>query len=194
MAGTSARHRDITSRYRKHGESTLIEMKLNSALQLFNSLDPSPFHEKDLDDDAAEYIVSTARDFPRNTPLRLEIYLPPDQIRKDTEESVTHAIHNFFDYKAQVTDSDLRAVLRQGRASLVIGLLFLSACLFGRELVGNLLHGTVREILGEGLLISGWVAMWRPIQIFLYEWWPIRNLRGLYHKLSRLKIDVRPHG
>jgi hypothetical protein len=194
MAGSTAHRRDITARYRKHGESTLIEMKLNSAMQLFNSLDPSPFHEKDLDDDAAEYIVSTARDFPRNTPLRLEIYLPPDEIRKDTEESVTHAIHNFFDYKEQVTDSDLRAILRQGRASLVIGLLFLSACLFGRELVGNLLHGTAREILSEGLLISGWVAMWRPIQIFLYEWWPIRSKRGLYHKLSHLKIDVRPHG
>jgi hypothetical protein len=43
-------------------------------------------------------------------------------------------------------------------------------------------------------LISGWVAMWRPIQIFLYAWWPVRNLGRLYDKLSHLKIDLLPHG
>jgi hypothetical protein len=193
MAGPAPRRRDITSRYRTHGEAVLIEMKLSTAMQLFNSLDPSPFHEKDLDDDAAEYIVSTARDLPAKTPLRLEIYLPPEQIRKDTEESVTRAIHNFFDYKTEVADRDLRTTLREGRTSLLIGLVFLSVCLFARELVGRLPSGTLQEILKEGLLISGWVAMWRPIQIFLYAWWPIRNLRSLYFRLSHLKIDVRPH-
>lgn len=41
-------------------------------------------------------------------------------------------------------------------------------------------------------MISGWVAMWRPIQIFLYDWWPVRNLQRLYDKLSRAPIDVSP--
>ena len=26
----------------------------------------------------------------------------------------------------------------------------------------------------ESLLIGGWVAMWRPLEVFLYDWWPIR--------------------
>ncbi len=194
MAGTTTHRRDITSRYRRHGEALLIEMKLNSPMQLFNSLDPSPFHEKDLDDDAAEYIVSTARDLPLNTPLRLEIYLPPEQIGKDTEETIARAIHNFFDYKTEAADRELRALLREGRTSLAIGLLFLAGCLFARELIGRLFDGTVQELINEGLLISGWVAMWRPIQIFLYSWWPIRNMRTLYYKLSHLRVDVRPHG
>ena len=82
--------------------------------------------------------------------------------------------------------------LRQGRGSLLIGLTFLAACLSARELIAGLGTGTVYEIVQEGLLISGWVAMWRPIQIFLYDWWPIRNLRTLYNKLSRIKVDIRP--
>lgn len=194
MAGATARHRDIVSRYRKHGESVLIEMKLSHLNQLYNSLDPSPFYEKDLDDDAADYIVGTARDFSRATPLRLLIYVPAEQIHKETEESVTRAIHNFFDYKAETADRELRALLREGRASLMIGLLFLAGCLFARELLGRLPPGTLNEIFREGLLISGWVAMWRPIQIFLYAWWPVRNLGRLYDKLSHLKIDLLPHG
>ncbi len=184
--------KDLVSRYRRHGESLLIEMKLNTLAQLFNSLDPSPFFEKDLDHDAEAYIVDTAHEFPLKTPMRLVIHLPPEAIQPDTAESVAHAIHNYFDYKTQIADAELRIKLRQGRASLLIGLLFLTACLSARELIAGLGTSTFHEIVQEGLLISGWVAMWRPIQIFLYDWWPIRNLRILYTKLSHIKVDVRP--
>ncbi len=184
--------KDLSARYRRHGESLLIEMKLNTLAQLFNSLDPSPFLEKDLDDDAEAYIVDTAREFPPKTSLRLAIHLPRDAIQPDTAESVAHAIHNYFDYKTQIADANLRHKLREGRASLVIGLLFLAACLSARQLVAGLDGGTASEIVQEGLLISGWVAMWRPIQTFLYDWWPLRNLRALYYKLSHIKVDIHP--
>ncbi len=35
-----------------------IRLKLRDVHQLFNSMDPSPFIEKDLDDDAEEFIVA----------------------------------------------------------------------------------------------------------------------------------------
>lgn len=50
---------------------------------------------------------------------------------------------------------------------------------------------TVYQIMAEGLLISGWVAMLRPIQVFLYDWWPIRQNCGLYEKLARLPAELR---
>lgn len=186
--------RDLESHYRRRGGSILIEMKLNSVAQLFNSLDPSPFHEKDLDDDAEEYIVSAAREFPIKTPLTLAIHVPRDAATTATEDAVSTAIHHYFEYRALAADRDLRLRLRRGRASLVIGLLFLFACVSARQLVANLGHGTLYEILQEGLLISGWVAMWRPIQIFLYDWWPVRNLRELYRKLASVRVEVRPIG
>jgi hypothetical protein len=184
--------KERSAHLRHHGESLLIEMKLNTLAQLFNSLDPSPFLEKDLDDDAEAYIVDTAREFPPKASLRLVIHLPQDAIRPDTAESVAHAVHRYFDYKTQIADANLRHKLREGRASLVIGLLFLTACLSARELVAEFGSGTAYEILQEGLLISGWVAMWRPIQIFLYDWRPIRRLRMLYSRLSRIQVDIRP--
>jgi hypothetical protein len=182
---------NLESHYRRRGESILIEMKLNSVSQLFNSLDPSPFHEKDLDDDAEEYIVSAAREFSLKTPLTVAIHLPGDAATSETESSVATAVHHYFEYRALAADRELRLRLRHGRASLGIGLLFLFACISARQLVGNLGHGTFAEILQEGLLISGWVAMWRPIQIFLYDWWPVRNLRELYRKLAHVRIEVR---
>ena len=51
-----------------------IELNLQDVEQLFNTMDPSLFHEKDLDDDASEFILSWAQEFHR--PERpLEIYL-----------------------------------------------------------------------------------------------------------------------
>ena len=183
-------NKDLESRYRKHGENILIELKLRDVMQLFNSLDPSPFHEKDLDDDAAEYITSTAQEFSLKTPLRLHLHLPSAALTTESSEGIVQAIHNFFEYRAEVTNRKLHQKLREGRSSLVIGLLFLFFCIGARALIAPIGQGMFHDILHEGLLISGWVAMWRPIQIFLYDWWPIRKQRQLYHKLSYLKVEV----
>ena len=54
----------------------VIEVRLSEMAQLFNSLDPSPFHERDLDQDAEEYIVGWARELRANAPLRIIVHLP----------------------------------------------------------------------------------------------------------------------
>jgi len=59
---------------------TKIEINLNRFSQLFNSLDPSPFHERDLDRDAGDYIIGSAEEARRQRPLLLVIHLPADQI------------------------------------------------------------------------------------------------------------------
>jgi hypothetical protein len=48
----------------------------------------------------------------------------------------------------------------------------------------------VPEIAEEGLLIVGWVAMWRPLEIFLYDWRPIWRRCRLYAK-TRIPVTVR---
>ena len=96
--------------------------------QLFNSMDPSPFIEKDLDDDAEEFIVSWAQEFSPGAPLKLRIYL--DQLpAEDPKELIRTAVHNHFAHRAQITNLEFNRLLKQGRTSLFIGLLFLSACL-----------------------------------------------------------------
>ena len=50
--------------------------------------------------------------------------------------------------------------------------------------------GALPGILAEGLLIAGGVAMRRPIEIFLYDWWPIRQSAQMYGKLANVPVDV----
>jgi hypothetical protein len=62
---------DIESLYKKDNGKILIEIKLTSVLQLFNSFDPAPFHEKELDSAAENYIVETVKDFPPKTLFKI---------------------------------------------------------------------------------------------------------------------------
>ena len=80
--------------------------------------------------------------------------------------------------------------MSRGRRSLVIGVLFLVACLGVRQLIDQQEAGWT-HILREGLLIVGWVAMWGPIDIFLYGWWPIAARRRQFAHLTKIDIEVR---
>lgn len=182
----------LAGHYTREGDRYLIEVRLADVRSLFNSLDPAPFIEKDLDADAEDYIVDTVQDFPSDTPLKLVIYLPADKLQSDTAATIQEAIGNYFDYRAQHTAMKLRFMLLQGRTSLIIGLLFLFGCLAARQLLGAVVEaGLARQIIDEGLLICGWVAMWRPIQIYLYDWWPIRRMRRCYEKIRTMPVELR---
>jgi hypothetical protein len=174
----------VTSPERPH----YIRMRLHDVNQLFNSMDPSPFIEKDLDDDAEEFIVSWAREFPPEAQIRLRIYL--DQWPEEDPKQIETAIHNYFAHRARITNLEFKTLLNEGRTSLVIGLLFLSACLFLSNVVLGEVSGEWAVIARESLTIAGWVAMWRPMQIYLYDWWPLRRRTRVYRKLSRMPVEV----
>lgn len=101
-------------------------------------------------------------------------------------------MHGFFSQRAETAERELRALLRRGRVSLVIGLLFLAACVTAGDLVGAALSnsGRLAEVMREGLSIAGWVAMWRPMEIFLYSWWPLAGDHRLYTRLSRMPVRI----
>src|ERR1700676_521324 len=100
----------------------------------------------------------------------------------------------FFGYRAQVLGLDLNELFRVGRRALAIGLTVLSFCIIvGQTAAAHLAPRPIGRVIEESLTISGWVANWRPIQIFLYDWWPIVRQRNLYRRLSAAKVELRPY-
>jgi hypothetical protein len=166
----------------------LIELRLNHVGQLFNTMDPSPFHERDLDHDAEEFIVSWARELriQGRKELRLRVVLHQAEDPAVTE-LVRQSVRHYFAYRAEVTRRELHGLLREGRAALVIGLTFLAATL---ALRGLLPHAGWGDWVREGLMIGGWVALWKPIDIHLYRWWPLRAQVRLQARLSACPVEV----
>jgi hypothetical protein len=170
-------------------KASSIQLRLRDLAQLFNSMDPSPFIDRDLDANAEEFIVSSAREFPHHGELELIIHLeaaPPEQRATDTQAAVQH----YFASRAELKVREFRQLMRRGRMSLLVGLAFLAACLLVSEVFGSLGHRTFSTIIQESLTIGGWVAMWRPLEIYLYDWWPLRDERRVLERLSRMKVRL----
>jgi hypothetical protein len=181
---------DIESLYRKEDGRILIEIKLSSVAQLFNSFDPAPFHEKELDSAAEHYIVDMVRDFPPKTRFKMIIYLPPDIATTERAMKIPPAVHNHFQYKMLVADRKFRSHFRHGRSTLLIGLTFLTIALVARQFVSSLDNHIIAQIFADALLIIGWAAMWEPITVILYELWPIIQRKKIYEKISTMEIDI----
>jgi hypothetical protein len=178
--------------YRTDNGSIVIELVLRNVMQLFNSLDPSPFHEKELDPDAEEYIFNAVLDQPKKIPVKMAIYLPEEAIKDTTRESIILGIHNHFIYKSSVSDRELRRLFERGRLVLVIAMGILFMTLLARQALSTLEQDLLVRMAGEGLLIFGWVTLWEPAYIFIYGWWPIVQKRKIYEKITTMEIDVLP--
>lgn len=167
-----------------------IAIRVRELSQLFNSMDPTPFHHKDIDPDAEEFIESWALEFPPESRFEITVHL--EQFPKEGEPAtlVEEAVHNYFDYKSELARRELNQLLSQGRVSLAIGLAFLAVCLLAAEAIDEFAISTFLLIVRESLTIGGWVAMWRPMQIFLYDWWPVRRRRRTYLSLARSHVKV----
>jgi len=170
-----------------------IELRITEIGQLFHTLDPLPFRERDLDAAVEEYVVGWARELPTSRSISVVIHLPPDEAERAEAAQVSDAIHNYFRYRAQVIGGELKELFRTGRVSLLIGLGVLATCVVVGKLAAAFLGpGYVGRFFDEGLIILGWVANWRPAQIFLYDWWPLARRRRLYMRLSGAPVELRP--
>jgi hypothetical protein len=173
----------------------LIEVRVAELRQLFNAIDPSPFHERDLDPGAEEFIVEWGKDSARGQPLALLVHLDRGPGQPDEARILGDAVHEFFRRRAASTRRRLRELFRRGRISLAIAVLFLAGAIaVGDALAGYFAQGRVAGFVREGFLIGGWVAMWRPLEVFLYDWWPIRAEARLLDRLSVMPVRIKYKG
>lgn len=170
--------------------AAVLKLYLAETRQLFNSMDPAPFRERDLDPKAAAYIVDWANEAPAGGPLGVVVHLGRESPTADDAAMLREAVHEYFKRRALATRRQLRKMFRIGRISLVIGVVFVaSALLIGEWLASFVTRGSFGSLIKESFVIGGWVALWRPMEIFLYDWWPIRAEARLFDRLA--VADVR---
>lgn len=86
-------------------------------------------------------------------------------------------------------------MFRAGHVSLSIGFAFLAGAFAASHYVGRLLPPRgFGGLLREGVIIGGWVAMWRPLGIFLYDWWPVLAEARLCDRLAAMPVRIRYSG
>jgi hypothetical protein len=172
--------------------ATEIAIRARSIGSLFNSFDPSPFREQDIDAEVEAFLVGWVRELPPNAPFTIVVYLPAEEVAKPRTADIAEAFAHYFGYRAQVAEQDLRELFRVGRRFLAIGIAVLVACLVTSQLVAAFVpYHVIARVLEESLIIVGWVANWRPIEIYLYDWLPIRRRIRLNRRIAAAKVTVK---
>ena len=171
--------------------SVIIEVRVADLRQLFNAIDPAPFRERDLDPKVEEFIVEWSREVPNDKPLALHVRLERAARAPDEHAVLRDAIREYFRQRATSSRRRLARLFRNGRISLLIGLAALTALIGVAEFITRWASAEgMGSVLHESLLIGGWVAMWRPLEVFLYDWWPIRAEARLYDRLSGMPVRI----
>jgi len=162
-----------------------IELRIDRPEQLFDSLDPAPFHAKALDPNADAYLRESAGEHASMHNLSIAIH-GPATLEKSIDD-IASAIHGHFRLASQQAERRHRRRRRVGRIALIAGSVILVLALFLRAWVQSF-GGSFGEVLSEGLLILAWVALWRPIETIGFDSWESREERLLLAALSKVQV------
>lgn len=161
---------------------------------MFHTLDPFPFRERDLDREAEDYIVSWAGELSPDRAIKIVIHLPEIELKTRAAQDLKEAFDRYFAGRADAVQRELKELFRIGRRSLGIGILVLVMCLALAYVAGGYLTSSpFGRLAEESFLILGWVANWRPLEIFLYDWVPLARRRDLYGRLSKAIVDLKSY-
>lgn len=107
--------------------------------------------------------------------------------------AVTGAIRGYYRSLAAETHEEQRLLRQRGFVALRLGLGVLAICLVISTAVTNaaILPDFVRRLIGESLGIAGWVVLWRPLELLLFDAWPLRHRTRLYAAIAEAPIEVR---
>ena len=106
------------------GSGHLIELRVNKIAQLFHTLDPFPFRERDLDKEAEEFIVGWARELFADRAIRIVIHAPESEAQTRAAQELSEAFHRYFSEHAGAIQREIKELFRVGRLSLGMELLF----------------------------------------------------------------------
>jgi hypothetical protein len=175
------------SRYRFEDGVPCIDVKLSTLDHMFDKRDPAPFRERDLDPDLAEYLLDAGEDLAHEERIRVVFWIEQPCSPGEVEQ----AVHAHFEAEIGRIRRTRRRGRRSGQVSLLIAIVLVVGLFSLSQLVAGMVPGSLGTGLKEGLVISSWVVMWRPIEILIYDWIPIRHERKVATKLLEAPIEVR---
>lgn len=170
-----------------HATSATVSIHVRHLAQLFNSLDPSPFWDRDLDGETAQFIEEEFGEKRSADTWHLHVHaIEGADLAADLQAAVEH----YYTRMASSTRRRLSDQMRLGQLALLGGLLIFCVSMSARSVLGSLFDGGVPRMLDEGLIILAWLALWRPAEGLVYGWVPLYRKRRLYERLAAIRVSV----
>ncbi|MDB4984611.1 MAG: hypothetical protein JWM20_790 [Patescibacteria group bacterium] len=169
----------------------LIHLKVKVLDKIFDALDPEPIAFRKLDPDWVDYLIDEMNDRTGSKPVNLSLEIPSATLVGTSPLEVEESIRREFHEHVRMLERRLKEVLRIGRISLAFALCVLIIFTLLSIASERLYLGIFQRFFSEGFVIIGWVALWRPVEALLYDWWPIIDERKKIRRLIAGKISVK---
>lgn len=168
----------------------VVSIHINNLRQFFNSLDPSPFRERDLDAKAAQFIETYANATNTRDPLIIRIFLDTE-ISKSEERETVDAVRFYYETERDHAKVDLKSILREGQTSLLVGILIFIVCIAASASVETTSQSSWWSVtLTQSFTVLAWVALWKPIETVLYRWWPTFSRIRLLSRIAGATVQI----
>ena len=155
-----------------------------------------PFAGDSIDESGIDQLMDTMKARPRGAPRlqRIVLHLPPEKITPGLAEKLKSAIATYCSVQSRLSHQKVRETRLQGRRALVIGFTAWTICLLLSTLSEQVFsrYSLEGRLFGEGFLIAGWVSLWRPAELLLYDWWPYSRDARLYERIKTMDVAVIP--
>ena len=172
---------------KKHGTSATVNIHVRDLAQMFNSFDPSPFWDRDLDREAAEFIEDEFSDKRSADRWHLHVYA---RERLASAGDLRAAVTRYYTRMATAMQMRLREQLRVGEIALLAGVGIFTLCISLRGILASAIH-LLPVAVDQGLIVLAWIALWRPIEVLAYGWVPLYRKLKLYKRLAAMQVTVR---
>jgi len=178
-------------RYRLEDGKPCVDVRIASLDHLFDNRDPAPFRERDLDPALVEYLQAISHDLPGRDGFRLVFWL-----ERTCQPGVVEAAYRaHFEHALGRLEHRRRRARRAGQIALLFGAGLIILLMSLSQLAVEAVPGSLGAALREGLVISSWVVLWRPVELLIYDWIPVWDERRIMRRLLAAPIDVRAgHG
>lgn len=138
--------------------------------------------------------LALKRHWGSNTPevKSVEWVVPREEATEQNQAAIQSAIQGWCSAQAAITENALLVMAKERRHAWQVGGLFFAACFIVSAALdrAHALSELGGALLSESFIIAGWVSIWYPINLTLYEWWPLRRRLKLLEGTARLNVKL----
>ena len=177
-------------------DDRFVALHLSDIHNFFQTPEIDPFLGENIEASGIDQLMDTLKARPGLARRidRIVIHLPEAKIEDGLAPKTRAAIAAYCGAQIRLTRQKKREVHLQARRALPIGFFFWAACL-GLSLASEAAFGhdtALGRVFGEGFIIAGWVGLWRPAELLLYEWQPYARDIRLYEQIRTMEVVIRP--
>jgi hypothetical protein len=170
-----------------------ITLHLNDIRDLFIAPDFDPFDPHSTEFAGLEILAEYLKPRDLDQPLKVTLYLPPEQITPDLPTKTREAVARYCQWRILKNGNEMKITRREGGRTLVYALI-ICAIVFALYIALVLLNvsSTLLSIIGPTLVIVCWVVVWWPVETLLFNWLPNWRDKHIYQKLMETEMVILP--